>query len=191
MFSVRFATGCDGTRTARSDATAYCTATAPVNRRACRTICCSWSNVECPVPDAGQATMSTAAAERRGEGCQWHERSASSCVPSKVQTRIHTHTAGTAKDWERRAGGEQHCTRHGMQLAAQVPTRPAETSLHTRGKQADHTAHRASQSQPWRPSAAACMILYACPALHLCMSVRRACVHPRLRQRFRHCTCLS
>jgi len=57
-----------------------------------------------------QASMSTAAAERRGEG--WHRRgrSASSRVPSKVQTRIHTHIAGTAKDWERRAGGEQQCT---------------------------------------------------------------------------------
>jgi len=154
MFSARFATGCDGTRP-WSDATTYCTATAPVNQHACRSIFCSWSNVECPVPGAGQASMSTAAAERRGESWQRHERSASSCVPSEVQTRIHTHTAGTAKDWERRAGGEQHCTRHGMQLVAQVPRRPAETSLHTRGKQADHTAHHASQSQPQRPSARA------------------------------------
>jgi hypothetical protein len=153
MLSARFATGCDGTRATRSDASAYCTATAPVNRHACRSICCSWSSAQCR---AGQHEHSG-----RGEGRQRHGR-------------IHTHTAGTARDWEGRAGGEQH-----MQLVAQVPRRPADTSLHTRRKQADHTAHHALPV----PALTSPAPLHMHDPLRMpctCMSVPRACVHPRL-----------
>jgi len=99
--------------------------------------------------------------------------------PHVFLPNAHTHAhSRNRKYWEGRAGGEQHCTKHGVKLVAQVPRRPADTSLHARRKQADHTAHHALPV----PALAAQR-----PCMHdplrrpcTCMSVRRACVHPRL-----------
>jgi hypothetical protein len=102
----------------------------------------------------------------------------------------HAHSAGAAKHRpqgrERRRGAALawawHAAMHS--IAAQVPKRPAAPSLHARRKQADHTAHHALPPSlpipvPASAPASACThdpLRMPC----ICMSVRRACVHPRL-----------